>query len=137
MIKIKGLSKKYKQYIFRNFSCEFNKGLYLVVGNSGKGKTTLLNILSGVDKKIEGKISISEEVLYFKDKNNLPSDLLVKEVFCLFELANDVKINYYFDIKKLMKKKIKKLSLGEKQLVILNMVLITMEIFLLLPEQIL
>ena len=102
MIKVKNLSKKYERLIIKNFNYEFSKGLYLVVGESGKGKTTLLNILGGIDKNFEGKISVSGEVLYFKD--SLPSDLLVKEAFYLFESSNNLKIKYYFDIQKLMKK---------------------------------
>ena len=58
-LEIKNLSKKYtKDYIFSNFSQKFdNTGLYLVVGESGRGKTTLLRLIAGLDKSFEGEIS--------------------------------------------------------------------------------
>ena len=47
MIIVKNVYKKYDdKYILKNFSYKFENGLYLISGSSGKGKTTLLNILS-------------------------------------------------------------------------------------------
>ena len=124
MIKIRNINKKYNNIrVLKNISYDFKKGLNLIGGASGKGKTTLLNILGGVDKNFEGKIRTTEEILYFRDKDNLPSELTVKEIYFLFEEANEIKIKDYFGIKRLFNKKTKKLSLGELQLVILNMVL--------------
>lgn len=124
MIKIKNIYKKYGQHVvIKNMSYKFDKGLYLICGSSGKGKTTLLNILYGKDKKYEGKVQVDEPILYFENKNSLPNNLTVKEVFNLFEHTNRIKVEDYFGIDYLFKKKIKKLSLGEYQLVILNLVL--------------
>lgn len=135
MIKVKDLIKKYNEnYVFKKFNYEFKKGLYLVIGSSGKGKTTLLNILGGVDKKFQGKLFVKEPVLYFKDKNTLPNDLTVKEIFYLFEKASDKKVTIFFPFKNLMNKKIKKLSEGEKQLVVLNLVLNSEDKIIILDE---
>jgi len=135
MIKVKGLVKKYgENYIFRKFNYEFKKGLYLIVGSSGKGKTTLLNILGGNDKKFQGKLFVKEHILYFKDKNTLPNELTVKETFYLFEKVNDKKIEMFFSFKHLFNKKVKKLSEGEKQLVILNLILNSDEKIIILDE---
>lgn len=50
-------------YIFKNINFEFETGkLYTIKGKSGSGKTTLLSLISGLEKKYEGKI-------YFKDKD--------------------------------------------------------------------
>jgi len=45
--------------IFENFSLEVNKGEYLsIMGESGKGKTTLLNIIGMIDKPDSGTVII-------------------------------------------------------------------------------
>ena len=82
MITIKNITKMYNGIrILKNISYEFKKGLYLITGSSGKGKTTLLNIISGVDKKYSGQVSVKEEIFYFRDKDNLPSELKVQEIY--------------------------------------------------------
>ncbi len=44
-------------YVFKNLSYEFNSGkMYAIKGKSGSGKTTLLSLISGLEKKYEGKI---------------------------------------------------------------------------------
>lgn len=50
-------------YVFNNLNYEFEKGkMYAIQGKSGSGKTTLLSLISGLEKKYEGKI-------YFEDKD--------------------------------------------------------------------
>lgn len=58
MLEIKNLSKSFEtKQIFRDFSYSFPKiGLYVIKGNSGIGKTTLLRIISGIDKKYNGSV---------------------------------------------------------------------------------
>ena len=58
-LKIENLFKAYgEKKILDNFSYEFkDTGLYIVSGESGIGKTTLLRIISGIDKKYTGYIS--------------------------------------------------------------------------------
>lgn len=51
------------EYIFKNLSYDFEKGkVYAIKGKSGSGKTTLLSLISGLEKKYEGKI-------YYNDKD--------------------------------------------------------------------
>ncbi len=58
MIELKGLTKKYADNIVLNeISVNFgDKGLILITGEGGCGKTTLLNILAGIEKASSGKI---------------------------------------------------------------------------------
>lgn len=50
-------------YVLKNINYDFEKGkIYAIKGKSGSGKTTLLSLISGLEKKYEGKIT-------YKDKN--------------------------------------------------------------------
>ncbi|MCR5332600.1 MAG: ABC transporter ATP-binding protein [Bacilli bacterium] len=60
MIEIKNLTKKYNERVVLNglnISLP-NKGFVTLFGASGSGKTTLLNALGGIDRDIDGSISI-------------------------------------------------------------------------------
>ena len=58
-LKISRLTKYFdEKCILENFSYEFKQtGLYLLTGESGRGKTTLLRMIAGLDKKYEGEIT--------------------------------------------------------------------------------
>lgn len=57
MLEIKNLSKRYDELIINDLSIIFpNTGMIVIVGESGCGKTTLLNILGGIDQDYEGEI---------------------------------------------------------------------------------
>ena len=58
-IDIQNLSKSFDQKsILKNFSFHFeDKGLYILVGESGIGKTTLLRIIAGLELFDEGTVS--------------------------------------------------------------------------------
>ena len=58
MLKIRNLGKKFNnEYIFRNLNYDFkDNGLYSIIAPSGRGKTTLLNIISTIDKPSEGEV---------------------------------------------------------------------------------
>ena len=58
-LKIVNLSKRYdEKLIFDNFSYDFEEnGIYIVTGESGIGKTTLLRMIAGLDKDFSGEIT--------------------------------------------------------------------------------
>ncbi len=62
LLKIEKLNKNFdKKIIFNDFSYIFDKnGLYVLQGESGIGKTTLLRIISRLDKDYQGEI-VSDE----------------------------------------------------------------------------
>ena len=133
MLVLDNVSFYYKKdkYVLTNFSYKFaDKGMYAITGESGRGKTTLLNLIAGVFKPKSGNIFYSEDVeivnknlVYIFQDNNLLDNLTVKEnLTILLELVNkeynktkveetlkELKIIQYLDVK------IKNLSGGERQ----------------------
>lgn len=80
MIKLESLSKRFKfKEILSNCTFSFSsKGLYILTGDNGIGKTTLLNILSLNDSNYSGEIFFDEEKVDFSNsklinklKNNI------------------------------------------------------------------
>ena len=62
-LEVKNLTKKYKnQLVLNDISISFSsKGLYCLIGESGGGKSTFINCISGIEKIDKGKI-------YFQNK---------------------------------------------------------------------
>ena len=57
MIEFKNVSKSFDRILFENFSFKFeDHGFYLIKGKSGLGKSTILNMIAGLDKNYEGEI---------------------------------------------------------------------------------
>lgn len=71
MIKIKNLKKSYEDnIIFENLNLEINFGDFLAIyGVSGRGKTTLLNIIGMIEPFDSGSLSIGEVKIDNKLKN--------------------------------------------------------------------
>ncbi|WP_363316072.1 ABC transporter ATP-binding protein [Clostridium sp.] len=79
---IKNLYKNYeKNNIFYGLNMEFIKGkITVVLGASGCGKTTLLNIISGMDKDYEGDVAVnSGSMSYVFQEDRLIKNLTVYE----------------------------------------------------------
>ena len=57
MLQINSLSKKFdEKVLFANLTYTFEKGIYLIKGESGRGKTTLLRMIAGLDTDFDGEI---------------------------------------------------------------------------------
>lgn len=75
MIKLQNLTKSFSEAkLFENLSYDFpEKGLVYLTGESGKGKTTLLRMIAGLDTAYTGTISREGEVSYlFQDRRLFP-----------------------------------------------------------------
>ena len=68
MLKIKNITKKYgNNKVLDVFSMECpNKGIIAIMGTSGIGKTTLLNIIAGIEKADSGEIETTFEKISYK-----------------------------------------------------------------------
>jgi len=131
------LTKKYdKKIIKTNF--KLSKGKILVLmGENGTGKSTILNMISGIVKPDNGEILFDGEVIYSSDKKtnkdvNLRKIGYVTQKNCLFNHLNvlenitiglrkdeyDYSINKYldeFNLNKILYKYPNEISGGQKQ----------------------
>ena len=64
MLEIKNLTKRYDETIIKNLNIILpSTGLIIIVGNSGCGKTTLLNLIGGIDQDYEGEIYLDDYLI--------------------------------------------------------------------------
>jgi ATPase subunit of ABC transporter with duplicated ATPase domains len=74
VFKVDQISKSYgANQVIRNFSCEIHRGdKVAIIGNNGRGKTTLLKLLAGVVAPDSGKIILGSntEIGYFPQNQN-------------------------------------------------------------------
>ncbi len=123
-LKINNLRKCFgEKNILSDFSFSFEKkGAYLILGESGVGKTTLLRIIAGLDNEYEGKIEnggvknvsfMFQEYRLFPTLNALQNVMLAKED-CTPEEASAILLKLGFKHED-FKKKPRELSGGMKQ----------------------
>ena len=98
MLEINNLSKSFgKKSILSDFSYKFNDaGVYVIKGDSGVGKTTLLRIISGLDKEYSGQViggGISNVSCCFQEYRLFNSISALKNITEIsFDKAKDVDI---------------------------------------------
>lgn len=82
-MKITNLQKEYHNQndiacVFQNLSFEITKfGLYLLLQESGGGKTTLFRILSGEDKEYQGEVQIDGNLVMIDQEVRLMESMSV------------------------------------------------------------
>lgn len=113
MVKIENMFKSFNEKtIFQDFNLEINKGEFVgIIGKSGQGKTTLLNIIGTLEKvdsgivKIMGKDIHSPKVKRLLLKNNLGF------IFQNYALIDNISVNENLEIAL----KHKKMNKAQKQ----------------------
>ncbi len=93
-LSIKNLTKAFdKKVVFSGFSYEFlNKGLYLIKGESGVGKTTLLRMISGLDNAYSGDIlggGLSKVSFAFQEYRLFPTLTAIENVMVSSKSENE------------------------------------------------
>lgn len=73
MIELRNVTKIYeKTTVIQNTNYSFpNKGLVCLLGESGCGKTTLMNLIAGLDTEYTGKILVDNVELNTLSENDL------------------------------------------------------------------
>lgn len=101
--------------LFSHLSFSINTGILLIKGNSGTGKTTLINILMGLEKQDSGDFSISKNIAYCGSKHLL---------FLKRSLNDNLKIflnSYDEELKRNLLASLNMIGLEDKPLVTLSL----------------
>lgn len=131
MILLENINKKYgKNEVIKNISLKINNGESIAfVGANGCGKTTLVEIISGVLKPTDGKVLfVNENGIDIKNRmgvqfqeGNWPVGTKVIDLIRFYK-GREWKLDSYleniiriFDIETILKEDVSKLSGGQKQ----------------------
>lgn len=131
-IKVRNLEFKYYPYknlVFKNFNLSLEGGgIFLIKGQNGTGKTTLLKLLSGIVKPRKGEIFLSHHPLLLPDNPLLFfSKPTVREELELFLGRRIEKLRF-------PDRRIKELSSGERRLISLLVASLSKSPIILLDE---
>lgn len=76
MIKLENVSKSYgEQRVLKDFSADFPEGATVLMGPSGRGKTTLLRLMMGLEAPDSGAIAgVPERMAAVFQEDRLPMD---------------------------------------------------------------
>jgi ATPase subunit of ABC transporter with duplicated ATPase domains len=97
IFKINGISKSYDdQSVIRKFSLEVHRGDKIgIIGNNGRGKTTLLKMLAGVLSPDQGSVEVGHQILLSYFPQNHQDILEKKGTKTGFEWLKEQRPNIY------------------------------------------
>ena len=127
MIKVEKITKRYNDLVvFENYTTTFKKGeITAIIGKSGRGKTTLLRLLMGLETVDSGRITgiDSKKISVMFQEDRLIEKLSIYQNICLPHMNKGQlpsmehieKIIKLLDIEADIKKKTEELSGGMKR----------------------
>ncbi|MEB4596202.1 ABC transporter ATP-binding protein [Bacillus amyloliquefaciens] len=100
MIEINNMSKSFhKRTIFDKFNLKVNSGEFVgIIGKSGKGKTTLLNIIGTLEKVDSGTIKILDRDIHKKHNKRLLLRDHLGFIFQNYALIDNASVNENLEI---------------------------------------
>ncbi|MBC2856702.1 ABC transporter ATP-binding protein [Cetobacterium sp. 2A] len=116
MINIKNVNKEYENFKIENLNLNIKRGEFVsILGQSGSGKSTILNIISGSDKSFTGFITIDEKSIQQSIKDGKIS-MVFQDTLLLPHLSVYENIAFGLKIRKIPKEEIKQrvLEISEK-----------------------
>ena len=100
MIRLQNITKKYgEQTVLENFSLTINGGERIaLIGASGRGKTTLLRIISGLEKTDGGEIECNGKIAFaFQESRLLPWKNARDNILAVLNKENAALADKYLD----------------------------------------
>ncbi len=128
MIQLETCSFSYGSHtVFENVSLTIEPGFYFIVGQNGRGKTTLLHLLAGWTKT-DGLITDIENTAYLPTSYQINPHLQIRDVVEIYELSWDEFIKSSIYQKMLLAdlsstSRIGELSSGELQRLLITIIL--------------
>ena len=125
-ITAEGLSKSFGAVLFKDISFSVFSGEALgITGGNGRGKTTLLNIVAGLEKPSSGSVWLSGNLGYVMQNDSLIPSLTVLDSLKMTAALNklprktaDLKIKEaidFWELESFLKKRVFKCSMGMKR----------------------
>lgn len=122
MIKLTNIHKSFgKKQVLQGFTAEFDKGINFLLGDTGKGKTTVLKIIMGLETPDSGTINVPEYSIapVFQENRLLENLDVASNISYVTDVEMDMETVYNLHIEELLHKKTSKLSGGTKRIVAL------------------
>lgn len=110
-VRLINVSKHYgKRVVLNNLNFSFDKGLYLVTGENGIGKSTLLKIIYGISKPTSGRVVNKGDTSYLPERLKIPNFVTVTE-FLRIMLELKTNTNDYMYIEDSINKYLERFSI--------------------------
>lgn len=121
MVKLNNVYKAFGDTkVLKGFTAEFNTGINLLLGHTGIGKTTVLNIIMGLEQSDAGNVEIyggKRISAVFQEDRLLEKLDIIHNVAYVTDVSVNIKLASSLGLKEYMHKRVGELSGGTKRTV--------------------